>query len=290
MLPFLLAICIAPTICDPCYAYAANTSSDKALTAGVANSQSESSASYRILFNANGGKGAMKAQAIERGKSTALKANAFTRHNYKFVGWNTKKNGKGKTFKNKTRVKNLAKAGKTVTLYAQWRKSTIHKLEIDKTYTRFDITGDGEADRILIKGAAPDLSNAGPGYYRYLTVYVNGKKYATTPDSREPFGIYPQVKLVNLALGSSILYVHYSTSNAYYAGGWLYNCSAKGIRKILDTSVITSDYAKKHPDAYRVYETFSSVSVNDFKFETGSFTTDPSTYTYRYKGGRFIKR
>ena len=65
----------------------------------------------------------MKAQAVQRGKSVALNANKFTRSGYKFAGWNTKANGKGKSYKNKAKVKNLAKAGKTVKLYARWKRS-----------------------------------------------------------------------------------------------------------------------------------------------------------------------
>lgn len=77
---------------------------------------------YSIAFVANGGKGKMAAQKIERGKAKSLKANTFKREGYQFVGWNTKKNGKGKSYKNAQAVKNLAKAGKTVKLYAQWKK------------------------------------------------------------------------------------------------------------------------------------------------------------------------
>ena len=79
-------------------------------------------AKYKVVFKANGGKGTMGAQSVKRGKRAALRANAFTRSGYKFVGWNTKRNGKGKSYKNKAKVKNLAKAGKTVKLYAQWKK------------------------------------------------------------------------------------------------------------------------------------------------------------------------
>ena len=48
--------------------------------------------------------------------------NTFKRAGYKFAGWNTKKDGSGKAYKNKQKAKNLAKAGKVKTLYAQWQK------------------------------------------------------------------------------------------------------------------------------------------------------------------------
>ncbi|MDO4808225.1 MAG: InlB B-repeat-containing protein, partial [Coriobacteriales bacterium] len=54
----------------------------------------------------------------------ALVANAFTRKGYSFVGWNTKKDGSGKAYKNKQEVVNLtSKDGSVVTLYAQWKKN-----------------------------------------------------------------------------------------------------------------------------------------------------------------------
>lgn len=56
------------------------------------------------------------------GKTYNLPANAFTRKGYKFAGWATTPNGPVK-YKNKAAVKNLtSKNGKTVTLYAKWKK------------------------------------------------------------------------------------------------------------------------------------------------------------------------
>ena len=87
---------------------------------------------YKVVFKANKGTGTMKAQVIKRGKATKLSANKFKRAGYRFAGWNTKKNGKGKAYKNKQSVKNLAKAGKKVVLYAQWKKAP--KFKFDTTY------------------------------------------------------------------------------------------------------------------------------------------------------------
>ena len=80
---------------------------------------------YTVKFDGNGStSGSMKAMTGRRyGKTFALTANAFKRKGYSFKGWNTKKDGSGKTYANKASVKNLtAKDGATVTLYAQWKK------------------------------------------------------------------------------------------------------------------------------------------------------------------------
>lgn len=103
-------------------------SADQTITVAAANKAAKS---YRVLFKSNGGKGAMSVQTIVRDNATALKANKFTRNGYTFAGWNTKKNGKGQSFKNKAKVGNLAKAGKTVALYAQWKK--VGKAPVIKT-------------------------------------------------------------------------------------------------------------------------------------------------------------
>ena len=75
---------------------------------------------YKIVYKPNKGKGSMRKQVASRGVKAKLRANAFKRSGYVFVGWNTKANGKGKQFKNRQAVKNLAKPGKTIVLYAQW--------------------------------------------------------------------------------------------------------------------------------------------------------------------------
>jgi uncharacterized repeat protein (TIGR02543 family) len=79
---------------------------------------------YSVTFDGNGAdSGSMKTKTYKYGKSYTLPANKFKRSGYTFVGWSTKKNGKGTTYKNKKSIKNLTtKSGKTITLYAQWKK------------------------------------------------------------------------------------------------------------------------------------------------------------------------
>lgn len=97
---------------------------------------------YRIVFNPAGGKGEPIEQAIKPGKKVKLQSNKFKREGYKFLGWATA-SGKAVTtntdvtkfknvnmkhfqlgkvkYKNRASVKNLAKVGKTVQLYAVWK-------------------------------------------------------------------------------------------------------------------------------------------------------------------------
>jgi len=77
---------------------------------------------YTIKFNGNGStSGSMKSITATYDRSKTLTANAYKKSGYKFVGWNTKKDGSGTTYKDKASVKNLKTTG-TITLYAKWKK------------------------------------------------------------------------------------------------------------------------------------------------------------------------
>ncbi len=87
--------------------------------------QENSKVKYTIKFNGNGAtSGKMtKMSGLKYSKRYALKANTYKKKGYKFVGWNTRKNGKGISYKNKAKIKGLTtRNGKTITLYAQWKK------------------------------------------------------------------------------------------------------------------------------------------------------------------------
>ena len=73
---------------------------------------------YTITFNANGGEGSMEPQRFEVGVDTALNTNAFTRENYKFIGWNTAADGGGATYSDGGAILELTG---DMTLYAQWQ-------------------------------------------------------------------------------------------------------------------------------------------------------------------------
>ena len=73
---------------------------------------------YTITFNANGGEGNMEPQRFEVGVDTALNTNAFTRENYKFIGWNTAADGSGAAYADEGAILELSG---DMTLYAQWQ-------------------------------------------------------------------------------------------------------------------------------------------------------------------------
>ena len=75
-----------------------------------------------ITFDANDGKGIMGTQTVNPGVSAALPANTFTRADYDFAGWNTKADGTGTAYADKTNIT----TNKNVTLYAQWKLHKYH--------------------------------------------------------------------------------------------------------------------------------------------------------------------
>lgn len=78
---------------------------------------------YKVRFDANGGTGTMAEQSHTYDRKQVLTANAFAREGYRFTGWNTRGNGKGKAFTDKQTVTNLlAHDGATGVLYAQWER------------------------------------------------------------------------------------------------------------------------------------------------------------------------
>ena len=76
---------------------------------------------YTVNYDANGGTGSMPASTLTYDSPQALPAIGFTKAGYSFTGWNTQKDGSGKTFTDKQIVSNLlTHENATGTLYAQW--------------------------------------------------------------------------------------------------------------------------------------------------------------------------
>ncbi len=76
---------------------------------------------YKIAFNANGGKGSMATKGMTYNKAAYLSKNAFKRSGYIFLGWSKTKTG-AVAYKNAAAVKNLRSTAGTITLYAKWAK------------------------------------------------------------------------------------------------------------------------------------------------------------------------
>ena len=79
---------------------------------------STSKNTYTIVYNSNGGNGKQVTQKCKRNKYVNLIGNTYKKEGYVFSGWTVNKNGSGKMYKNKARVKNLT-SGNKIILYAK---------------------------------------------------------------------------------------------------------------------------------------------------------------------------
>jgi len=75
-----------------------------------------------VFFDANGGTGTMEPQAFLEGVAQMLDTNKFTRTDFTFIGWNTKKDGTGYSLKDneECRIYN------NLRLFAQWMINPKH--------------------------------------------------------------------------------------------------------------------------------------------------------------------
>ena len=84
---------------------------------------------YRIEFNGNGDDGTGYTPSMQMVIDTpkTLSSNGYYRPGYRFIGWNTKQDGSGRSFTDGQTVTNLVYDHKgTITLYAQWSANTFN--------------------------------------------------------------------------------------------------------------------------------------------------------------------
>ena len=109
---------------------ATTSSSNKSVTNKSTTSNQGSQKTYQIIYNSNGGKGSMPKQTVRVSSLSNLKASAFTKEDYIFMGWATKENSQvvdmnhfqiGKvSYRDGQGIKDLVPSG-SITLYAVWR-------------------------------------------------------------------------------------------------------------------------------------------------------------------------
>ncbi|MCL2410748.1 MAG: InlB B-repeat-containing protein [Treponema sp.] len=78
---------------------------------------------FIIIYDGNGSTGGTGPDSVlaRIGEDITLADNTFTRPGHGFLGWNTQANGLGRSFNAGQVVSDLAAAGETIILFAQWR-------------------------------------------------------------------------------------------------------------------------------------------------------------------------
>lgn len=76
---------------------------------------------YTVSFYANGGSGSMSKQKIKYNERVKLKPCQYYKKGYSFSGWAKTRTGKV-IYQNNSYVKNIAKPGENIKLYAKWKE------------------------------------------------------------------------------------------------------------------------------------------------------------------------
>ena len=118
-----------------------------------------------VSFDSNGGKGTMPQQVLETNTETSLNPNRFTKEDMVFGFWNTKKDGSGTQYKDKSGLS----TEDPVTLYVQWanplqssdvvwKSGEIYKVLSNVVIPeRVSIEGSGTVTLLLCDGAILDV-------------------------------------------------------------------------------------------------------------------------------------
>ena len=178
---------------------------------------------YTVRFDANKGSGTMASEAMTYDTAKALTANTFTRSGYTFNGWNTKADGSGTAYADKTSVKNLtAASGGSVTLYAQWTANTntkytvIHQQEqLDGTYKTVDTQNlTGTTDTSVTPAVKSYTGFTAPST-QTITIKGDGTASVTYKYTRNSYTVTRQYRLQN-ADGSYNSYMQIDSKSYKY--------------------------------------------------------------------------
>ena len=142
---------------------------------------------FVVTFNPNGGKGSIVTQTFTVKIAQPLMANSFTNNGFTFIGWNTKPDGNGATYKDQEMVK----ISEHLVLYAQWGKPSG-----DFTVTFKANGGEGEMDPQKFAAGVPQVLSANRFFYdNYLFL-----GWCTSPNGKGTFFLNEQ----NISITSNI--------------------------------------------------------------------------------------
>lgn len=150
----------------------------------------ENTVTYTIKYDANGGENAPKEQTKTKGKELVLSTIVPTKEGYKFVNWNTKKDGTGTSYNAGAKYTTEA----SVILYAQYEK------ELNEEETKYTITfytNDGTTEKstkVVNKGdkvvKPEDPTREGYTFDGWYDKKENGKEYDFTKEVTSDISLY----------------------------------------------------------------------------------------------------
>lgn len=150
----------------------------------------ENTVTYAVKYDANGGENAPKEQTKTKGKELVLSTTVPTKEGYKFVNWNTKKDGTGTSYN--AGSKYITEA--SVTLYAQYEKE-LNEEETKYTITFYTNDGTNEkSTKVINKGdkvvKPEDPTREGYTFDGWYDKKENGKEYDFTKEVTSDISLY----------------------------------------------------------------------------------------------------
>ena len=153
----------------------------------------------------------------------------------------------------------------------------MYTLQPGKTYDQYDITGDGEKDKLKIV----QVEGAYDGYWAELNLYVNSKKAGTIKGSFNEMS----ARIITLSNGKSFLCVRGCTDNDISIFNGLYQYRNGKIVQVVN--FLNTIYGRPVNDA-AIYLNGNSVTVRteEMSYSLGYCTT---AYTYKYQNGSLVR-
>ena len=235
---------------------------------------------YTVAFSGNHStSGSMKNMACQYTKSYKLTSCKYKRTGYTFTGWNTRADGKGKTYKNTQTIRNLsARDGAVIKLYACWKKNT-YKISYQlnggknaanpKTYTvtsnitlkkpsRAYYTFKGwYLDKALTKKVTKIAKGSTGNKTLYAKWSINRYNVQFTGN-----GGKGSMNKVTLKVGQyTYLPLGGFSRSGYYCTGW--NTRADGKGKQYSTLQKVKNLSKKNGVTVKLYATWKPLSRNE---------------------------
>lgn len=158
--------------------------------------------------------------------------------------------------------------------------ATIHTLKPDTTYTKYDITGDGQPDTIEVETDYYfHWDDAGECFY----VNINGDRWRF--DTRY-YGI--RARLVNLANGTPYLYLCAWSDNDDAEVCSLWKKDGDYLRRVIDCNKGFGSKIGYHPggDIKKVSGNSITFTFTQMSYYAGGISAD---FTYKYKNGTLKK-